>query len=281
MNPYKRNSGKPVGGRKTTIAKVTPHSSKPGKGAPFFEKMSAQGLTGEILGASWLDAGLAKPSRRSGYDKVIAVHDMRTEALVRANGKQFHRLRPNTLCALIALLLMAVENGYSIEELMQFADHGGNPRIYFESYMSSTSTVAGVSNMFGLGPRPDLAETFRGFTLRRHPRLWQTLPARLSQDLEDSEECRKELYKHKERLLARELDSWQMRLPRERKPGATEEDDYTLSYHWTWFYRAAHLTPERKRLSSLLFLSVPLRSPEGRQALEDMVTICKQKSPVS
>ncbi|KKZ68112.1 hypothetical protein EMCG_06222 [[Emmonsia] crescens] len=98
-----------------------------------------------------------------------------------------------------------------------------------------------------------------------------------SDELQDQ---RKELYKHEEHLLARELDRWQMHLPRERKPGATAEDDYTLSYHWTWFDRVSHLMPERKRLRSL-FLHVPLRSPEGRQAIEDKIKICRQKSPVS
>lgn len=193
---------------------------------------------------------------------------------------------------------------------MQFAGHGGNPRIFFESYMSSTSSVQGVSNILKLTHREDIAEPFRGLTLQRHPQLWQTLPAKLKQDLEDSPECtrlnnqikeltekikaagsntqreklegeRHDLYNQKYRLVAQELDRWQSRLPKERKPGSTEEDDHTLSYHWTLFDRVAHLMPERKRLSSLLLLPVSLRSPEGRQALEDMITICKQKSPVS
>ncbi|KAK2731143.1 hypothetical protein FQN57_003636 [Myotisia sp. PD_48] len=81
--------------------------------------------------------------------------------------------------------------------------------------------------------------------------------------------------------MARELDAWQMRLPKERKPGSSEEDDYTLSYHWTWFGRAAHIMPELKRLSHLLLLPTPLRSPEGRQAIEDMVALCRKKTVVS
>ncbi|KMW67484.1 hypothetical protein BDDG_12146 [Blastomyces dermatitidis ATCC 18188] len=117
------------------------------------------GLTGEILTATWADKGLAKLGRRAGYEKLISVHDMRAEGLVRTN-----------------------ENGHSMEELMQMAGHGGNPRIFFEHYMSSTSSVQGVSNILKLERRKDIAEPFRGLTLRRHPQLWQALPAKLQQD---------------------------------------------------------------------------------------------------
>lgn len=56
-------------------------------GTPFFEVMSDEGLTGKILNASWLDNGLAKLGRRAGYDNLISCHDMRAEAMVRADGK--------------------------------------------------------------------------------------------------------------------------------------------------------------------------------------------------
>jgi DNA-directed RNA polymerase len=92
---------------------------------------------------------------------------------------------------------------------------------------------------------------------------------------------RQDLYKQKNQLLARELDAWQLRLPKERKPGSTESEKDELAYHWAWFKRVAHLMPERERLSSLLPMRVPLRSPEGRQAVDDMIAICRQKSPVS
>ncbi|PGH27131.1 hypothetical protein AJ80_01087 [Polytolypa hystricis UAMH7299] len=138
-----------------------------------------------------------------------------------------------------------------------------------------------------------MAEPFRGLTLRRHSNLWQALLAKLQQDLEDGPECTKlndritnltekirttSLDKHRQEL--EELDMWQRRLPKERKPGFAEEDDHTLSHHGTLFDRVAHLMPERRRLASLLPLPVPLRSPEGRQALKDMIAICRQKNSV-
>ncbi|OJD27770.1 hypothetical protein ACJ73_00840 [Blastomyces percursus] len=238
-------------------------------GTPFFEVMSDKGPTGRILNASWLDDGLAKLGRRGGYDNRISCHDIRAEALVRAD-----------------------ENGYSKDELMKFAGHG-DPRMFFESYMPATSSVGGVENILGLARRRDISMHFR-----------------VRQELEDSPECaklnvqigeltariqaastddmrqklqdqRQNLYKQKHQLLAIKLDTWQLRLPKERKPGTTEHEDNTPLYHWTWFERVAHLMPERKRLSRLLPLSVPLRSSEGRQALEDMIAICRQKSPVS
>lgn len=164
---------------------------------------------------------------------------------------------------------MVAENGYDMEELMQFAGHGGNPRIYFSSYMSSTSSVQVVGNIPKLKCREDLAEPFSGLTLQRHPQLWQALPAKLRQDLEDSAECKKlndqtnelsgkigstssdeqrqesqaqrnDLHQQKKCLVARVLEDWRKRLPEERKPGIAEEDDHTLSCHWTWFKAAFH-----------------------------------------
>nr|KMM70967.1 hypothetical protein CPAG_07276 [Coccidioides posadasii RMSCC 3488] len=132
----------------------------------FFEKIENGALTGQILTGNWAGSELRKLGFCTGYEKPPTVHALCREGLVQAN-----------------------EEGYSMEEKAQFAGHGLNPRIFFESYMSSTSSVQGVLNILKLDCEENLAEPFRGLTLRRHPKLWQALPAKLQEDLEDNAEC--------------------------------------------------------------------------------------------
>ncbi|EEP78591.1 predicted protein [Uncinocarpus reesii 1704] len=240
---------------------------------PFCEAISEDGPTGKILTAAWFTHQLPALGRRAGYNENIRTHDIRAEALVKAD-----------------------ENGYSPDQRMQFGGHS-DPRIFFNDYMSSVSSVQGVGNILNLTLRDDISQHFRGLLMRRHPQMWQSLPAKLRQDLEggggrsaasdaerqDSKIERQSVYVQKYKLIAQELEKWQSRQARERKPGvdADTENDYTITSHWRWFERASHLMPERKRLSTMLFLPVPLRSPEGRQVLLDMVALCRQRSNVS
>lgn len=114
-----------------------------------------------------------------------------------------------------------------------------NPQEFYQSYMSSVCSVQGVGNILELAQCDDIAEHFRGLSLRRHSRLFQCLPAKLRQDLEDrqefvqlnarieelnrkirasgtsEEECQKlegeqhSCYLQKQKLEAQELDDWQ------------------------------------------------------------------------
>ncbi|KAK2730727.1 hypothetical protein FQN57_004128 [Myotisia sp. PD_48] len=61
--------------------------ARPAGRTPFFEKMSGSGPTGQILGATWLNDELGRLGRRAGYDRKISIHDLRAEALVRADGE--------------------------------------------------------------------------------------------------------------------------------------------------------------------------------------------------
>ncbi|KAL2371638.1 hypothetical protein RJZ57_003921 [Blastomyces gilchristii] len=226
----------------------------------LYEAISDNGPTGKILTASWFGKELPRLGRRAGYVRFITVHDIRVEVLVRAD-----------VCS-----------------------------------------VQGVGNILGLAQHDDITEHFRGLSLRRHSRLFQCLPAKLRQDLEDRQEfvqlnvrieelnskirasgtsekeCQKlegeqcSCYLQKQKLEAQELNDWQKQFIEECKPGtAVEEDEHSVSYHWRWFNRVAHLMPEQKRLSEMLFLCVPLRSSEGRQVIDDMMTLCCRRSPVS
>jgi hypothetical protein len=66
---------------------------------PFFAKMLKEGLTKEILTASWLMAELQELCSRAGYPNPITGHDIRAEALIKADRKflrpLFSKLWPN------------------------------------------------------------------------------------------------------------------------------------------------------------------------------------------
>ncbi|QKX60504.1 uncharacterized protein TRUGW13939_07649 [Talaromyces rugulosus] len=251
---------------------------------PFFEKMSRGGPTGEILTADWLFTELKKLCSRAGYPRHFTGHDIRAEALVKAD-----------------------QHGYSVDERMTFAAHT-NPRTFFESYASPTSTVDGVQNIFeNLTRRTDHLDIFRGWSLPRHPRLWQALPAKLQFDLAYSPEAlaidnelaalgelirktapwtqcseyktrRQNMYRKRHQLVITTLKTWQASLL-DAVPGR-ELEGASADHHWTVFDRSSHLVPERRRLSSSLFLEVAPRTPEARTAWQDMEALARRRTPV-
>ncbi|OJD26039.1 hypothetical protein ACJ73_02582 [Blastomyces percursus] len=99
----------------------------------------------------------------------------------------FEKIEDGTLTGQI-LTGSRAEEGYSTEGKAQFAGHGLNPSVIFKHYMSSTSSVQTVSNILKLDREENLAEPFHGLTFQCHPKLWQALPAKLREDLEDDAE---------------------------------------------------------------------------------------------
>ncbi|EGE02373.1 hypothetical protein TEQG_01412 [Trichophyton equinum CBS 127.97] len=222
--------------------------------SPFFDYVTARGLTGKTLKSKWLSEQFSLLGQRLGYGS-MTIHNIRREALMVAD-------------------------------------------------------VNGVSNILNLPRRYNIHEHLRGLSLRRNPTLHQTLPAQLQHDLKKCHEYvkieskiediserikatpppgehqrelqneRRGFYSERSKLLDQELDKWQKQQILDCKPGAKDEDSSALSYLES-FERVSHLMPERKRLSKLLFMPVPLRSPEGRQAIKDMVTLCQKGSAVS
>ncbi|OJD28304.1 hypothetical protein ACJ73_00299 [Blastomyces percursus] len=179
-------------------------------GTPLYEAILDHGPTGKILTSTWFGKELPRLGRQAGYVRSITVHDIRAEALVRADVSR----------------ALEISLGW-------------------HSVMTSPSTSEPSSKALPVSSckvAPGSGGQTRG----------------------------------------QELGDWQKRVVDERRPGTTaEEDEHGVSYHWRWFDRVAHLMPERKRLSEMLFLCVPLRSPEGRQVIDDMVTLCRRRSPVS
>jgi hypothetical protein len=87
---------------------------------------------------------------------------------------------------------------------------------------------------------------------------------------------RDELYQLKRQLMSDELSNWQDTQSRTDRDCGTSVAD-RISH----FGRVRHLDPPRDRLASSLFLSVALRSEEGRNALRDMITLYTQTHQVA
>jgi hypothetical protein len=137
---------------------------------PFFEAMPNIGPTGKILrkpGSIMKSRSfaIAQATLTRSLD-MIFVQSLSLKLIVRClvllNVQRLTRTR---------------DHGYSVDERMKFAGHS-NPRIFFNAYGSATSTVDGIPTTFDNRPlRSDHVGLFRGWLLRRHPRMWQSLPA--------------------------------------------------------------------------------------------------------
>ena len=200
------------------------------------------------------------------------------------------------------------DNGYSIAERMKFGGHN-NPNTFFGSYAPELSTVDGMASYWNKKRRTVHLEGFRGLSLHHHPQLLQSLPAKVEADLENcadfvtiSDEIeslgerlrkvtmedesqqirarREELYWRKRQLICEELSKWQQIQPRKIASDTADETTPVTSLP-SYFNRIRRLDPPRDRLASSLFLNVPLRSPQGRNALQDMISLCKDNPPIA
>ncbi|KAH0542349.1 hypothetical protein FGG08_003287 [Glutinoglossum americanum] len=247
---------------------------------PFFRTATFEGPTNKIQKSNSFSHQLVALGRRAGYEENITVHDARREALIKA------------------------DDGYSIAERMKFAGHIDSST-FLNSYMAQISTVDGQASFLGQKLRGDHIEDLRGMSLRRHPQLWHSLPAKIRCDLECRSDLialqkdidtltekivqegskqdrvfRQQLYDKKRRIITIELRKQQALQPRRLK-SHTAHETHLEDFRRTLFSRTHHLMPERSRLASYLLLPVALRSPEGRCVLADLISLCTQDSRVA
>lgn len=202
----------------------------------------------------------------------------------------------------------AEDNGYSIAERMKFAGHN-NADTFFGSYAPELSTVDGMASYWNRKHRTVHLEGFRGLSLHYHPHMLQSLPAKVECNLENRVEFisineeiamlreklrviasedeaspararREELYWRKRQLVSEELNKWQQIQPRKIALSMEDEAPRVASLP-SYFNRIRRLDPPRDRLASVLFLNVPLRSVQGRGALQDMITLCEKNPQVA
>ena len=106
---------------------------------PIFQIISAYGPTGKIYGASSFSNRTVDLGHRAGYEENIGIHNIRREALVKADTKLLRNkhLRRDTDSTKY--------DNYSTAKRMKFAGHN-NPDIFFDSYASELSTVDGMAS---------------------------------------------------------------------------------------------------------------------------------------
>ncbi|MCJ1278125.1 hypothetical protein MMC21_005940 [Puttea exsequens] len=131
---------------------------------PFFQIVSVDRPTGKIQGAGSFSNRTVDLGHRAGYEENIGIHDIRREALVKAD-----------------------DNGYSISERMKFAGHN-NADTFFGSYAPELSTVDGMASYWNKKRRTIHLEGFRGLSLHHHPQLLQSLPSKVEADLDNCSE---------------------------------------------------------------------------------------------
>ncbi len=183
---------------------------------------------------------------------------------------------------------------------MKFAGQSG-PEVFRGFYMAEGS-VDGQNSFLNQPLRKDHVESFRGMSLQCNPELWQSLPAQMQYELErrpdfvaleeqiedlteeikmaDEEASqelqarRHKLHKERQRLTLEELKKRRQSQPRNH-PSHRAHEPSQGDRHRSFFDRVRHMMPERDRLAHTLFQPVPLRSPEGRSVLRDLIALYK------
>lgn len=180
---------------------------------------------------------------------------------------------------------------------MVYAGHRGEKT--HRQHYAPNNGVDGQAAYLGDDVRTHVADLFRGLSLHRNPDLWQTLPAVKRYQLENREDYsqvqealsslsgsssavqkkRKTLHQQKRGLLNGELRKCQKEQP--RCPLHEEADGtYAMGSHRSRFSRACRMMPARQRLAETIFQEATLRSDLGRQVLNDMITLCRQKHEI-
>ena len=130
----------------------------------IFQIISATGPIGKIHGASSFSNRIVDLGHRAEYEENIGIHDIRREALVKADDKLLRTkyLRRDTNST--------KDNGYSTAERIKFAGHN-NADTFFDSYAPELSTVNGMASYWNKKRRTIHLEGFRGLSLHHYSQL--------------------------------------------------------------------------------------------------------------
>jgi hypothetical protein len=170
---------------------------------------------------------------------------------------------------------------------MKFAGQSGAD--VFQKFYMAEGGIDGQNSFSNLPLRKDHVESFRGMTLQCNPELWQSLPTQMQNELErrpdfvaleeqiedlteemkninveeagpelqklqDLQARRQKLYKERQRLTLEELNRRRQNQPRNHSFQGTSE-----------FIQGG----------------IPLRSPESRSALQDLIALYKDDCRVA
>ncbi|KAH7317422.1 hypothetical protein BKA65DRAFT_600074 [Rhexocercosporidium sp. MPI-PUGE-AT-0058] len=179
-------------------------------------------------------------------------------------------------------------NGYADAELMKFSGQSG-PEVFQRFYMAEGG-VDGQNSFLNQPLRNDHLESFLAAganAVRARIALEEQIDDLTEEIKTADEEASRELQarrhkldKERQRLTLEELKRRRQSQPRNHQSHSAYEPSQG-DRHRSFFDRVRHMMPERDRLARTLFLPVPLRSPEGRSALRDLITLYKDDCRVA
>lgn len=159
------------------------------------------------------------------------------------------------------------------------------------------TTIDGAASYLGMEQRKDLAVDFRSATMRLNPGMVQQLPSKVQSEIEtrgdfvamteqicrlneairdaSNAELRQGLIKQRQKIYGKRQKAVRAELRKYQEGQPLVYDNFNDRGDWTreQFCRIEHMIPERRRLAKSLLMTVPLRSQEGRSALQDLVSL--------
>ena len=170
---------------------------------------------------------------------------------------------------------------------MRHAAHR-DEKTYPRSYQSKVSTVDGQASFLGMPKQREHQELFRGYSFRldpyhspwlpkevvselEHNSTWRMLQESLqNSDISNDRNQRQKIYDQLRRLRDdAKRHYWTKR--------STDSQDATHCPFESPFRQTRKLMPSRDSLARLLFMKGNLREPQGRQAMQDLIDLCRQK----
>ena len=170
---------------------------------------------------------------------------------------------------------------------MRHAAHR-DEKTYARSYQSKVSVVDGQASFLGMPKQREHQELFRGYSFRLGPHQSPWLPKEvvselernstwrmLQESLQDSDisnnrDRRQKIYDQLRRLR----DDLKKQYWIKRSTDSQEATQYLFE---SPFQQTRKLMPSRNSLAELLFMKGNLREPQGRQAMQDLIDLCRQK----
>ncbi|KAH8655514.1 hypothetical protein BX600DRAFT_525660 [Xylariales sp. PMI_506] len=253
--------------------------------APIFPQMGANGSLNRAKNPTTWGNQCSNWAMRANFVGGVGLHASRREALIKID-----------------------DGGYSLGQVMKFAGHR-NSKTLVGHYLDDMSNVDGAAAFLNLNARRNVTEDFRSASMKRNPGLRHSLPAKVSEELQNrpdyitlceeikslsvrmkstqADDVRKELkiqldqtYFKRRQLRETERTQYlkQQKQEYDIKPDNHDGGDWRRSY----FGCVVRLmNPTRARLAQTLSLTLPLRSTEGIAALEDLISLVREDCRVT
>lgn len=230
---------------------------------PVFPRSSRRGeLDHDRTSATLTSKALVDLGYRAGFQDNVVLHAARREVLLQVDNY-----------------------GYSCNERMRFAAHI-NADTYRRSYQTAMPMVDGQASYFQFQANgSELHDLRRSYGWRRNPYHQPTLKEAVRLCAHDSTQKDREADRGtspidgKERQ--KEYDQWRYQrdqLIREQNKREVASP-YDGQVYESDFSQTRKLMPERDRLATLLFREGSLRDEVGRSIMDDLITLCRTRTP--